>query len=107
MIATGCSGCTDLGQYCSGGSSCHASNCLTNTECLENCYHELMGPANAGECMADPVGLTCADDEFASMTLPGSCLIFQGCWEDDDCESPYACVLGAFPAGVGLCGRTP
>ena len=107
MVATSCTGCTAAGQYCSGGSNCHTSNCTTNAECPENCYHELMGPANAGECMTDPFGLACSDDEFASMMSPETCLVFRGCWDDDDCESPYECVLGPFPTDVGFCGRTP
>ena len=107
MVSTTCTTCTGAGQYCSGGANCHGSSCTTNADCPQNCYHELMGAANAGACMDDPIGLACTDEEFASMMAPETCFIFRGCWADDDCESPYECLADMLPADVGFCGRIP
>lgn len=106
--------CNGPDEYCADhGFECRNDFCRTSADCPGVCAVELGRPL-AGRCLPEyePNVPACTAQEFVSLPFyhDGYCMIYQACWTDADCPSPYTCtsseVLGA-PTVVEtfLCAR--
>jgi hypothetical protein len=107
----GCALVTECGQSCSGDdefcvnwNECRNDNCRTHADCPGDCNLDLRSPV-IGRCTDLSL---CEDDEIILIVGGGEfCLVYQACWTDLDCESPYRCTteLIGWTDGPNFCGR--
>ena len=95
-------------EYCYqlSETECRNDFCRTSADCPGDCeLSDLDRRPRVGRCVESSV---CEDNEIVHGIHDNArCIIYQSCWTDLDCESPYQCLelLSFGVENFGFCGR--